>query len=496
MTFVAILAFEALRLLLRIMVVVLVLHFVRGARGALRSGPGPSLPAHGDWPSVTVQLPMRNEFYVAERLIRAVVAFDYPRDKLSVQVLDDSDDETADIIRGLVATLRGEGHDVEILHRSEPAGYKAGALNAGLRTARGEFVAMFDADCLPASDFLKATIPHFADPTVACVQVRWEFLNRGRSLLTRIQALVLDGLFAVDQHARAASGLPLQFNGTNGVWRRAAIDAVGGWNPGTLAEDADLSFRAYLEGYRVIHLRDYAVPTEIPEDMPAFRAQQRRWALGTAQILRGLGPRIIRAKIPFRSKVLMFMHLGRHSIDPLILVACVTAPLTSFFGMDYLVNYGPEFNLGMVMLLVFACTLFYGVALRRVGRSAKGVVLVPAAIMLAVGLSLVYTAAFVRGLFQHGGAFVRTPKSGTAEREARGPRYRSPIDLLALAEIGIGGAHSLFTYWAISRGDISYGLVFAAAAGSFLWVGLGSLFGGLLRVRRTAALARVRSSAP
>jgi cellulose synthase/poly-beta-1,6-N-acetylglucosamine synthase-like glycosyltransferase len=354
-------------------------------------------------------------------------------------------------------------------------GYKAGALNHGLGQARGELVAIFDADCAPPADFLRKVVPHFADPKVGCVQVRWSYLNRRHSLLTRVQAIVLDGLFVIDQHARAESRLPLQFNGTNGVWRRSAIEAAGGWNPSILAEDADLSFRAYLHGFRVAHVRDYAVPTEIPEDMAAFRAQQRRWALGSAQMVRALGLRILRARIPVCSKLMMLMHLGRHALDPLVLFACVTSPFTTLYGMPFLIDYGTLLNAGVMGLLLAACLLFYGAALRRVGESAVEIVLVPLVIALAIGLSLVYTAAFLRGLVSRGGKFERTPKAGSVGAVESGPRYRAPRDPLLLFEIGLAVAHAYFAHRALLIGNWPYAAFFGAVAVSFGWVGLGTL---------------------
>jgi cellulose synthase/poly-beta-1,6-N-acetylglucosamine synthase-like glycosyltransferase len=300
-------------------------------------------------------------------------------------------------------------------------------------------------------------------------------LNRTRSLLTRIQAVVLDGLFAVDQHARAASRLPLQFNGTNGVWRRAAIEAAGGWNAKVLAEDADLSFRAYLAGYRVVHVRDYAVPTEIPEDMAAFRAQQRRWALGSAQMLRALGMRILRAPIPARAKLMMFMHLGRHAIDPLILLACLTSPFTTLYGMPFLIDYGTLLNVGLVGLVAIGSFVFYGAALRRVGAKSSDILLVPSVILLAIGLSLVYTVAFFKGIVSSGGTFERTPKAGSEGGIRSGPRYRASRDPLALAELGIAVAHLYFAYAALRQGNWAYAAFFAAVSLSFGWVGLGTL---------------------
>lgn len=468
--------FESLRLALRAMLVVLSSHFVRAAWTSSRTQ-DPSPPADPQvWPSVTVQIPVRNEYYVVERVVRAAAGLSYPNEKLQIQLLDDSTDATRERAAELCDGLRRAGQNIEHLHRSRPTGYKAGALNAALPTATGEFVAMFDSDCVPPEDFLKKTIPWFSDPKVACVQVRWSFLNRNLSILTRVQALVLDGLFAVDQFSRAAQGLPLQFNGTNGVWRRAVVQEVGEWSPQILAEDADLSFRAYIAGYRVQHLRNYAVPTEIPTDMAAFRAQQRRWALGSAQMLRTLSAPILRSDLPVRAKLMMFMHLGRHSIDPLILLACLTTPFTTLFGMPFLVDYGVAANVGVVGLVGVSAFVFYARALAQVRTNHKDVVLVPLVILLAIGLSFVYTAAMLRGLAGRGGAFVRTPKSGDAEKPRAGPVYHAPVDALSVLEVLTACAHAYFAMLALQAGYAAYGLFFAAVSVAFGWVGVASLW--------------------
>jgi cellulose synthase/poly-beta-1,6-N-acetylglucosamine synthase-like glycosyltransferase len=479
--------FEALRLALRAMLLVVVFHFLRAAWTSMRRSETPQPADPSAWPKVTVQLPLKNEFYVVERVIRAAAALDYPRQALDIQVLDDSTDETRERTRKIVDELRAAGHSIVLVTRDEPRGFKAGALNHGLESARGEFLAMFDADCAPPPDFLRRVIPHFADSKVGCVQVRWSFLNRHQSLLTRLQAIVLDGLFVVDQYARAESALPLQFNGTNGVWRRAAIEAAGGWNPEILAEDADLSFRAYLAGYRVVHLRDYAVPTEIPEDMAAFRAQQRRWALGSAQMLRALGLRILRAPIPARAKLMMFMHLGRHAIDPLILLACLTSPFTTLYGMPFLIDYGTVLNAGLVAMVLAGSLVFYGAALKRVRAPLGEVLLVPLIISLAIGLSLVYTVAFLKGIVSSGGAFERTPKAGDDRAPARGPRYRSSRGALAVVELALAASHVYFARESFVAGNVPYAIFFAAVAVSFGWVGLATLTSSGVGQARSAA---------
>ncbi len=472
--FALLLMFEAARLVLRAMLLVLSGHFFRAVWRGLREH-DPEPPASPDpWPTVTVQLPLKDEFYVAERVIRCAAALDYPADRLRIQVLDDSSDATTERVRAVVDELAASGRDVTLLHRERPEGFKAGALNAGLAEVDTDLVAIFDADCVPAPDFLRRTVPFFAAPDVACVQVRWSFLNRNHSLLTRLQAMVLDGLFAIDQFARASRRLPLQFNGTNGLWRTRAIRESGGWRGDILAEDADLSFRAHLGGWRLVHLREYAVPTELPEEMASFRTQQMRWSLGSAQLLRAIGWRIARSDLPVRSKAMMFLHLGRHAIDPLILMAALTSPFTTLYGLQYLIDYTLPINAGLLGLVGLGCVLFYGSALRYVRAPASHVLLIPLVIPLAIGLSLAYTASFAEGLVSRSAVFVRTPKAGS--EAAAGPRYRihRPI-LTTLLEVALGGAHAFFTYRAAAAGLHAEAAFFAMLGASFLWVGLGTL---------------------
>lgn len=473
---VALIGFEVLRGLLRLMLLAFCWHLVGGAIAALRGkGRHQPCPPEDELPLVTVQLPMRNEYHVAERIIDHCCAFDYPRDRLEIQVLDDSDDATAGRVADRVAALAAAGHPIELLHRDRPDEYKAGALNAGLARARGELIAIFDADCMPAPDFLRQTVPCFDASEIGFVQVRWEFTNRDASLLSRVQALVLDGLFAVEQHVRAAGGQPVQFNGTNGVWRRRCLEEAGSWSGGSLTEDVDLSFRAYLRGFRAVHRRDYAVPTEIPESMAAFRIQQRRWATGSAQSLRRLAGELWRAPLGPAAKLSMLMHLGRHALYPLIVLTCLMAPLTTLYRMPFLIDYGLIANSALVGAIVVSMTVFYGVGQRALGQPSRRLLWTPFIMLLAIGMSVVYTTAFLRGLVQRGGAFIRTPKQGGREPERSEPHYRSDFDPWLLIEVLLGASQLYFAAQALALGMWAYGAFFAAVGVSFLWVGLGSL---------------------
>src|SRR5205809_371574 len=256
---------------------------------------GPTLSPQ---PVVTIQLPLYNEMYVADRLIAAVCAIDYPRELVEIQVLDDSADETRSIAESAVRRFAAQGVDIKYFHREDRVGFKAGALEAGLKTARGEFICIFDADFIPTSDFLRRLMPHFGDPGVGMVQARWGHINADYSLLTKIQAILLDGHFVLEHGGRNRSGRFFNFNGTAGVWRRASIEDAGGWQHDTLTEDLDLSYRAQLRGWQFVFVSDVIAPAEVPVEMNAFKSQQHRWAKGSVQTCRKLLPRILRSKLP------------------------------------------------------------------------------------------------------------------------------------------------------------------------------------------------------
>src|SRR5687768_2630819 len=261
-------------------------------------------------PRVTVQLPIYNEMYVADRLIDAVCAFDYPRELLQIQVLDDSTDETTSVAERAVRRHAAAGIDISYLHRTNRHGYKAGALEAGLKLATGEYVAIFDADFIPTTDFLQRTIQFFTDSKIAMVQARWGHINQDYSLLTKIQSILLDGHFVLEHGARNRSGCFFNFNGTAGVWRREAIETSGGWQHDTLTEDLDLSYRAQLGGWRFLFLPDVVSPAEVPVEMNSFKSQQHRWAKGSIQTFLKLMPRILRSDQPFAIKAEAFFHLS------------------------------------------------------------------------------------------------------------------------------------------------------------------------------------------
>jgi cellulose synthase/poly-beta-1,6-N-acetylglucosamine synthase-like glycosyltransferase len=417
---------------------VLVVVYVRTRRRAPRRPADPL-----EWPRVTVQLPLYNEMYVARRLIAAVCALDYPRDRLQIQVLDDSTDETVGIVAAEVARFRALGFDIEHLHRTERTGFKAGALAAGMERARGELIAVFDADFVPRPGFLVAAVPAFADPGVGMVQGRWDHLNRGYSLLTRIQAIFLDGHFVIEHAARNRAGCFFNFNGTAGVWRRQAIAAAGGWQHDTLTEDLDLSYRAQLAGWRFVYLSDLLVPSELPVDVNGFKSQQHRWAKGSIQTARKLLGRILAAPLPWRVRAEAFVHLTNNGcyllmvgLSVLIFPAMVLRRGSSTTAL-LLVDL-PLFLAASLSVLVFdtASQLAGG----RGWRSGIGYL--PALMGLGIGLSLNNAAAVVSGLRQRGGVFHRTPKYSILRRgeDWRRLRYRAGRGLTVVGE-------GLFALW-------------------------------------------------
>jgi hypothetical protein len=467
--------FEGYRLLLRVLVVLMAVHFFASTFGYLRRRRLTHRPAPKSvWPKVTVQLPIRNEYYAASRVLEAVSRFDYPRELLEIQVLDDSDDGTSELLAVLVARLQSEGFEVAHLRRSEPSGFKAGALQAGLERARGEFVAMFDADFVPGPEFLKQVLPHFDHERVAMVQGVWAHMNRDQNWLTRLQAQLIDGLFVVEQTAKSRAGLPFQFNGTAGVWRRAAIDDVGGWTFESLTEDLDLSIRAQLAGWRLVHLPEVSVPCELPTSLAMFRVQQRRWALGTAQLLRKRAVQILTAALPLRSRIAIVTQLGRHLVHPLVVLLVLTVPLTTFGGMPTLFDYGWA-NAVILGLLAAGIAVEHAVAASAVGqRPLKAMLLAPMIIPLAIGLAPTYTVALFYGLRDRAGAFFRTPKMLRVPRPGE-PTYRPIRSWLVIGEIGIGVVYAaLAAYAAIDRLGLDAAF-FALVAVAFLWLGFGSL---------------------
>jgi cellulose synthase/poly-beta-1,6-N-acetylglucosamine synthase-like glycosyltransferase len=399
----------------------------------------PEAACGDDLPYVTVQLPLFNEATVAHRLLDAVAAIDYPADRLEIQVLDDSTDETRSLAEAHVERLRREGKNFVYLHRTNRTGYKAGALEAGLRHCRGELVAIFDADFIPQPDFLRACVGHFGDPDVAMVQTRWGHLNRDQSILTKVQALMLDGHHMVENRARFAAGCLFNFSGTGGIWRKAAIEDAGGWQHDTLTEDLDLSYRAQLAGWKFVYRDDVVSPAELPEEVCAFRSQQFRWAKGTVQTSRKLLARVLDERgLSLTQRVEAFFHLTPHFVYPLtvllsvlLLPALVLMPATDVRTMLIV-------DLPLCIGSTGSLAAFYMLAESAQGRSRRHALLhLPALMAMGVGLAPHLARAVKEGLESMAGEFVRTPKRGElAVAGASKTRYRAHA-ALPMVEIGL-----------------------------------------------------------
>jgi cellulose synthase/poly-beta-1,6-N-acetylglucosamine synthase-like glycosyltransferase len=381
--------------------------------------------AEADLPIVTIQLPMFNEMFVAERLIDAVARVDYPRDRLEIQVLDDSTDATSTIARLKCDALREKGLDVAYLHRDDRAGYKAGALEAGMARAKGDFLLVFDADFVPGPSVLRDLIDFFADPSVGMAQARWSHLNGDRTLLTRCQAMLLDGHFVIEHAARNRSGRFFNFNGTAGMWRKAAITDAGGWKHDTITEDVDLSYRAQLAGWRFVYAPHVSAPAELPCEMNSFKGQQYRWAKGSVQTARKLLGRILRAPVSRKVKTEAFFHLTNNLayVFLLVLAALQLPNMLIRRQMEH-----PELLMLDVPLFLATCgsvAAFYVTAHHDLyGGRWQAIKRLPIMMALGIGLSINNGRAAVEGLFGRDVEFVRTPKRGTVDGEPASGTYR------------------------------------------------------------------------
>lgn len=391
------------------------------------------------WPRVTVQLPVYNERYVVARLIDAVAQLDYPPDKLEIQVLDDSTDVTTAIASKRIQFWQQRGVNIRLVRRANRAGYKAGALQHGLEQATGEMIAIFDADFVPPRDWLRRTVPVLLrDERVGVVQTRWEHLNPTSSILTRAQALALDGHFGVEQPARARNGLFLNFNGSAGLWRRSCIEDAGGWRGDTLSEDLDLSYRAQLRGWRVAYLSDVVAPAEIPAQMSAFKRQQFRWAKGSTQCVRLLADKVLRSSLPLWTRVMALLHLTGYFIHVgMVVLLVLTLPLL-------LANWPVPAGIPPAWLGLFGlgAPLLYVVAQQTLrGNWKQGLRWLPALMVLGMGVACNNARAVLEGLLSSGGEFARTPKLGLRSDSHRRRKtiYRLSVDGTTWAELAMGG---------------------------------------------------------
>ncbi|UFH54198.1 cellulose synthase family protein [Spirosoma sp. KNUC1025] len=391
----------------------LIIIYIRSERERRKMAQSINTTPSDELPRVTVQLPVYNELYVVERLIDAVVQLQYPKDKLDIQLLDDSSDETVELIAEKVKVYKEQGFDIEHIRRPERKGFKAGALAYGLEFAKGEFIAIFDADFVPDPEFLRKTIPHFSDPKVAIVQTRWEHLNEEFSLMTQLQAFGLNAHFTIEQSGRHAAGFLANFNGTGGVWRKAAIADAGGWQSDTLTEDLDLSYRAQLRGWKFVYREDIGSPAELPVAMNALKSQQYRWMKGAAECARKLFGKVLRTPgISFTMKLHAFFHLFSSATFILVLILGVmSVPLI------YIRSQHPEWEWVFFIINLFQFNLlilitFYGIPLWFLKPSSKTRLMwyFPMYSSLMMGLSLHNTIAVIEGYLGRKTPFIRTPK--------------------------------------------------------------------------------------
>ena len=418
----------------------------------------PMLPTShfAELPVVTMQLPVFNEMYVVQRLLKSVSELDYPKDKLQIQVLDDSTDDTRELSAQSVRELQERGFDVALIHRTDRTGFKAGALETGLATAKGELIGILDADFVPPRDFLQRTIHHFTDPGIGMLQTRWGHLTRRYSMLTRVQAMFLDGHLLLEQTARSRSGRFFNFNGTAGLWRKSCIEDAGGWQHDTLTEDLDLSYRAQLRGWRFVFVPDVVTPAELPVDMNGFKSQQHRWTKGSVQTCKKLLPTVWRSQLPLRIKIEATAHLT--SNFAYLLLACLCVLLHPSSG-------GPVQGWMRTLLLdvpIFlaasmSVAVFYVCAQRELHPRTwmRELLLLPPMLALGVGLSINNARAVLEAMFNHQSDFTRTPKYGIERKSQpwRTCRYKPIKTLLPIAEFGFALYFTYFLWYAIDHGQ-------------------------------------------
>ena len=441
----------------------------------------PAMDLHDDnLPVVTVQLPFYNELYVIDRLIRSVCQIDYPKHLLEIQLLDDSTDETRELAIDLATEFKAQGFDIKHIHRVIRTGYKAGALKEGLDDARGEFIAIFDADFVPKKDFLRKTVPYFVDSEVGMVQTRWEHLNEDYSYLTKAQALALDGHFVVEQNIRHRAGFFINFNGTAGVWRKSTIVDAGNWHADTLAEDLDLSYRAQLNGWRFVFLNDVTSPAELPADINSLKTQQFRWTKGAVETAKKLLPKVWGSELPLGTKLECTVHLTSNIVFPfIILVAFLNVPLVII--KNQVGGFDSYFSIMSIFVLASISTfLFYLYAQRAIHLDwQKRLLLFPVFMAGSMGLAVNNTKAVFEALIGKKTEFKRTPKymierSGDQWKEKRYVQKR--IGWIVLVEL------SLAAYFLFGIGMSIYFLEIAAIPFQLMFlVGFGTV--GTLSLR-------------
>ena len=440
--------------------------------------PGPP-PPMAQWPVVTIQLPIFNEMYVVDRLVDAVAAIEYPRELLEIQVLDDSTDETREIAELAVRRVAAKGLDIHRIHRTNRTGFKAGALEAGLAVARGEFIAIFDADFVPSPDFLRKTVPYFRQERVAVVQARWGHVNQAYSLLPKVQAIMLDGHFVLEHGGRNRSGCFFNFNGTAGVWRRTAIVDAGGWQHDTLTEDLDLSYRAQLRGWQFLFLPDLVTPAEVPVEMNAFKSQQHRWAKGSIQTCRKLLPYILLADLPLKTKVEAFFHLTANF--NYLLMVVLSALMFPAMVVRYEMGWSEMLLIDIPLFAAATLSVFnfYLMSQREAYADWRTrVKYLPVVMAIGIGLSVNNAKAVLEALFGAPGEFTRTPKYGIQRNQDdwQHKKYHQSMPIQPFIELGLGLYFTATVFYAMANGIYGTLPFLVLFQFGYLYMGLMSIF--------------------
>jgi cellulose synthase/poly-beta-1,6-N-acetylglucosamine synthase-like glycosyltransferase len=461
----------------------------------------PDPPRHfTELPRVTIQLPIFNEQFVIDRLIEAVCAMDYPQDRLEIQVLDDSTDETHAVASGIVDRYAALGHPIVYIHRTNRHGFKAGALDAGLKVAKGEYVAIFDADFVPPTDWLMKVIHHFAEPEIGMVQTRWTHMNKDYSMLTQIEAILLDGHFVLEHGARVRTGDYFNFNGTAGMWRIQAIVDGGGWQHDTLTEDTDLSYRSQMAGWKFKYLPEVECPSELPIEMTAFKTQQARWAKGLIQTSIKVLPLMFKADVPRKIKVEAVYHLTANMSYPLMVIMTV-------FLMPAMIC---RFYQGWFQMLLFdvplftastaSIAVFYLMSQRELYPKTwmKTFLYLPFLMALGIGLTVTNTKAVMEALFGIKSAFVRTPKYRVAKKgeKSQAAKYRKRLVLAPWIELIIGAYFFLAILYTFSNHNYFTAPFLILFVIGYWYTGLMSLLQGRFERWRTGATANTDESSP
>lgn len=436
-------------------------------------------PPPAQWPRVTVQLPIFNERYVIDQIVESVAQFDYPRELLDVQVLDDSTDETTEVARTCVAHWAAKGFPITYHHRANRHGYKAGALEAGMKAARGEFIAIFDADFQPPPDFLKRTLPYFADPQAAMVQTRWTYVNSDYSALTRVETILLDGHFVIEHGGRSRRGTFFNFNGTAGVWRRSAIEDAGGWEHDTLTEDTDLSYRAQMKGWKFLYVPEVECPSELPVEMNAFKAQQARWAKGLIQVAKKILPRVLRSNQPLHVKAEAVFHLTANISYPLMILlstmllpAMIVRFYQGWFQMLVI-------DLPLFLASTFSISTFYLVAQKQLRPKTWWTTFfyLPFVMAVGIGLAVRNAHAVMEAIFGKQTEFARTPKYRIEGQKSSWVKktYKNPTGVMPWIELALGGYFLFTVVYAIQNENYATVPFLLLFVGGYFYTGLMSL---------------------